>query len=89
MHGEYDVVREQLHFLGLWYNTARIAVENQGGYGDTRDRVPARRPRRAASPTRSSTGTEVRPADHIESAMFGFPMNVQTRPKVVRAEAPG
>ncbi len=25
----------QLHFLGKWYNTAKIAVERQGGYGET------------------------------------------------------
>lgn len=24
----------QLHFLGKWYNTAKIAVERQGGYGE-------------------------------------------------------
>ena len=27
-------VAVQLHFLGKWFNTARIAVERQGGYGE-------------------------------------------------------
>lgn len=36
MWGKADAPRwaEQLHFLGQWYNTARIAVELGGGYGD-------------------------------------------------------
>jgi hypothetical protein len=27
LHGDYDEFADQLHFLGLWYNTARLAVE--------------------------------------------------------------
>lgn len=36
MHAKCDAPRwaEQLHYLGMWYNTARIAIELGGGYGD-------------------------------------------------------
>jgi len=83
LKGDHDVVAEQVHFLGLWYKTARIACEKQGGYGDTviaylRDGHMGRKPypkmyrhRRADRP------------DNAESKMFGFPMNKQTRPKVI------
>jgi hypothetical protein len=29
-----DVYAAQLHFLGRWYHTARIAVESAGGFGE-------------------------------------------------------
>lgn len=81
--GEHDVVAEQVHFLGLWYNTARIAVEKQGGYGDTviaylRDGHKGRKPYSKMYRHRRLDN----PAAH-EAAAIGFPMNVQTRPKVV------
>jgi hypothetical protein len=36
LHARIEAPRAavQLHFLGKWYNTAKIAVERQGGYGD-------------------------------------------------------
>lgn len=36
MHGKMEASRTafQLHYLGKWFNTAKIAVERQGGYGD-------------------------------------------------------
>ena len=36
LHGKIDpdLAAEQPHFLGRWYNTARLAVELGGGYGD-------------------------------------------------------
>lgn len=36
MHAKIEAPRAaaQLHFLGKWFNTAKIAVERQGGYGD-------------------------------------------------------
>ena len=36
LHGKLESPRAaiQLHFLGRWYNTAKIAVERQGGYGE-------------------------------------------------------
>lgn len=35
-HGKIDsdIAAQQLHYLGKWYNNARIAVERGGGYGD-------------------------------------------------------
>lgn len=81
--GEHDIVAEQLHFLGLWYNTARIAIEKQGGYGDTviaylRDGHKGRKPYSKLYRHRRFDRT-----DAHETATLGFPMNVQTRPKVV------
>lgn len=83
LHGDYEMFADQLHFLGLWYNTARIAVEKGGGYGDTviaylRDGLKGRKP----YPKLYRHRRFDRP-DQAESKMFGFPMNVQTRPKVV------
>jgi hypothetical protein len=80
---EEDVVAEQAHFIGLWYNTARIAPENQGGYGITviaylRDGHKGRKP----YPKMYRHRADDRPDQH-ESSTFGFPMNQKTRPKVV------
>lgn len=83
MKGDHDVVAEQAHFLGLWYNIARIAVEKQGGYGDTviaylRDGHKGRKPYPKLYRHRKFDR-----ADQKESGNFGMPMNIQTRPKVV------
>lgn len=78
-----DQLAEQLHFLGRWYNTARIAIESAGGYGDAvivalRDGTAGRpkyprlyRHRQAARP------------DHHENRAFGFPTNNSTRPLIL------
>lgn len=36
IHGKFGAPRAaiQLHFLGKWYNGAKIAIERQGGYGE-------------------------------------------------------
>lgn len=36
LHAKMEAPRAafQLHFIGKWYNTAKIVVERQGGYGD-------------------------------------------------------
>src|SRR5512146_2789957 len=78
-----DAVAEQVHYLGLWYNTARIAPEDQGGYGKTiiaylRDGHKGRKP----YPKIYRHRLEDR-ASRNEASMFGFPMNSKTRPKVV------
>lgn len=83
LHGDYEMFADQLHFLGLWYNTARVAVEKGGGYGDTviaylRDGLKGRKPYPKLYRHRRFDR-----ADQAESRMFGFPMNTQTRPKVV------
>ena len=83
MKADYEQFAEQLHFLGLWYNGAVLAVEKGGGYGDTviaylRDGLKGRRP----YPKLYRHHRFDRP-DRIESRMYGFPMNIATRPKVV------
>ena len=83
MKGDHDVCAEQVHYLGLWYNTARVAVEKQGGYGDTviaylRDGHKGRKP----YPKLYRHRRLDRPALK-EAGIFGIPMNVQTRPKIV------
>lgn len=83
IHGDYEALADQLHFLGLWYNGARIAVEKGGGYGDTviaylRDGLKGRKPYPKIYRHRRFDR-----ADKPEAQAFGFPMNQQTRPKVV------
>lgn len=83
LHGDYEALVDQLHFLGLWYNTARIAVEKGGGYGDTviaylRDGLKGRKPYPKLYRHRRFDRS-----DRPEARAFGFPMNLQTRPKVV------
>lgn len=85
MKADYEAFAEQLHFLGLWYNTARLAVEKGGGYGDVvighlRDGHKGRKPypkmyrhRSWDHPTRPTT------------VQLGFPMNQKTRAHVVSA----
>ena len=34
MKADYRDFTRQLHFLGVWYNNARVAIEKGGGYGD-------------------------------------------------------
>ncbi len=83
MKGEYELYAEQIHFLGLWYNTARIAVETGGGYGDTiiaylRDGLKGRK----AYP-RLYRHRPYDRSDRPQSQRLGFPMNAKTRPKVI------
>lgn len=83
LHGDYEALTDQLHFLGLWYNTARVAVEKGGGYGDTviaylRDGLKGRKPYPKLYRHRRFDRASLN-----ESVAYGFPMNQQTRPKVV------
>ena len=59
LHGKIDpdLFAEQLHFLGRWYNTARIALEMGGGYGEPVIISLRDGQARGASRTRSSTAT--------------------------------
>jgi len=83
MKAEYERFAEQLHFLGVWYNVARMAPEKSGGYGDTviaylRDGHRGRKP--------YSKMYRHRPYDipgRPEAAQLGFPMNAKTRTKVL------
>lgn len=78
-----DVYAAQLHFLGRRYNTARIAVESQGGYGDAviaalRDRTAGRPPYPALYRHRLDST-----AANKEQKRFGWPTNTATRPKIL------
>jgi hypothetical protein len=85
MHCKMDADRatEQVHFLGRWYADAMIAVENQGGYGETmivllRDGKNGRPP----YPKIYRYRPESRPDEPL-STPYGFPMNTKTRPLVI------
>lgn len=83
MKGSYEDFAAQLHFTAKWYNTARLAPELGGGYGDTvvaylRDGHKGRRPYPRLYRHR---GYET--AARKQSERFGFPMNMKTRPKVI------
>jgi hypothetical protein len=85
LHGrvDTDLYAEQLHFLGRWFNTARLAVEDAGGWGEPvivflRDGKDGRPPYPQTYRHRQwSRG------DLPEHKPFGFPMNVKNRPLVL------
>jgi hypothetical protein len=85
LHGKIDpdLAAEQLHFLGRWYNTARLAVELGGGYGDAiiiplRDGKKGRKP----YPKLYRHRSEDRP-DFRQNITYGFPMTTKTRPLII------
>ena len=78
-----DEFAEQLHFLGRFYNGARLAVEMGGGYGEPviislRDG----RKGRPHYPKLYRHTIQDRP-DGQMMANYGFPMNMKTRPQVI------
>ena len=84
-HGkiEADIYAKDLHYLGRRYNTARIAVETAGGYGEAviialRDGAAGRR----AYPNLYRHVLSSRP-DRPITKTYGFPTNVKTRPLVL------
>src|SRR5215471_8629570 len=85
LHGKIDpdLAAEQLHFLGRWYNTARIAVEMGGGFGEPvviilRDGKRGRRP----YPKLYRHVQDDRP-DFKQNITFGFPITTKTRPLII------
>jgi hypothetical protein len=85
LHGKIDAdeYAEQLHYLGRWYGTARIAIEMGGGYGEPV--IIALRDGRKGRPHypklyRHTIGD--RPDSQILKN-YGFPMNAKTRPLIV------
>jgi len=85
LHGKIDpdVAAEQLHFLGRWYNTARIAIEMGGGYGEAviiplRDGRHGRRP----YPKLYRHVQDDRP-DFKQNITYGFPVTSKTRPLII------
>ena len=84
-HGKVDAdeYAEQLHYLGRWYGTARIAVEMGGGFGEPV--IISLRDGRKGRPHypklyRHTIGD--RPDNH-QLVNYGFPMNQKTRPQVI------
>ena len=78
-----DLAAEQVHYLGRWYNTARVAVELGGGYGDAiviplRDGKAGRKP----YPKLYRHVQDDRP-DFKQNSTYGFPITVKTRPLII------
>lgn len=78
-----DIYAAQLHYLGRRYNTARLAIEAQGGYGDTvlaalRDRTAGRPPYPNIYRHRLDAQ-----AANPEQKRYGWPTNSATRPKIL------
>jgi hypothetical protein len=84
-HGkiEADIFAKDLHYLGRRYNTALIAVETAGGYGEAviialRDGAAGRR----AYPKLYRHILSSRPDKPITKT-YGFPTNTKTRPLIL------
>ncbi|MFA5053004.1 MAG: hypothetical protein WC565_03030 [Parcubacteria group bacterium] len=80
---DQDLFAEQLHFLGRWYNTALIAVEVAGGFGEAvtislRDGKSARPPYPNLYKHRFSNRQGFQ-----EAKTIGFPTNIHTRPLIL------
>jgi hypothetical protein len=78
-----DEYAAQLHYLGRWYGTARLAIEMGGGYGEPvvislRDG----RKGRPHYPKLYRHAIADRPDNHVLKN-YGFPMNSKTRPQVI------
>ena len=85
LHGKLDADQfaQQLHYLGRWYNNAKIAIELGGGYGDTvvaymRDGKEGRPPYPDLYRHRQETRI-----DRPGAKQIGFPMTSKTRPLVL------
>jgi hypothetical protein len=84
-HGkiDQDLYAEQLHFLGRYYNTAWVAVEQAGGFGDAV--IIALRDGKGGRPAYPRQYRHVLDAavnmDHV--SRYGFPMTSKTRPHVL------
>lgn len=78
-----DLYAEQLHFLGRWYNDARLAVEMGGGYGEPV--VLSLRDGKQGRPTYPKLyrhTVQDRPDQPVQKN-YGFPMNGKTRSQVI------
>jgi hypothetical protein len=84
-HGKLDSDQYafQLHYLARYYNTAWLAVEMGGGYGEPV--VLALRDGREGRPAypRLYRHRQLDRGDQPEAKPFGFPMNLKTRPTVI------
>ena len=78
-----DQAARQLHYLGRWYNDALIAVEHQGGYGESiivflRDGRHGRPPYKPLYRHKEHDKVGA-----VQRDAFGYPMNMKTRELVV------
>lgn len=73
----------QLHFLGKYYNTALIAVERQGGYGDAL--IIALKDGTNSLPPypRVYRHTKYTTSDRAQSHEYGYPMAAKNREQVL------
>lgn len=83
MKADYKDFTRQLHFLGIWYNNARLAVEKGGGYGDVviaylRDGHEGRKPYPLLYRHEQFDDPKKR-----RVAQYGFPMSRPNRAMVV------
>lgn len=85
LHGKLDAdeYAEQLHFLGRWYGSARLAVEMGGGYGEPV--IISLRDGRKGRPhyPKLYRHTIADRPDLHQLANYGFPINAKTRPQLV------
>jgi hypothetical protein len=84
-HGKIDadLYAFQLHYLGKWYNTAKIAVEVGGGYGEAVI-IPLRDGREGRPPYQNLYRHVLSSrSDQPVSKPYGFPTNTKTRPLVL------
>lgn len=79
-----DQYAYQLHYLGKWFNTALIAVEMGGGYGEPV--ILSLRDGREGRPAypRLYRHRQLDRGDQPEAKPYGFPMNSKTRPTVIQ-----
>jgi len=88
-HGKIDADQYayQLHYLGRWYNTAWLAVEMGGGWGEPV--VLSLRDGREGRPAypRLYRHRQLDRGDQPEAKPYGFPMNMKTRPTVIEGLA--
>lgn len=84
-HGKLDadLYAEQLHFLGRWYNTALLAVEAAGGWGEPV--IISLRDGRGGRPAYPNMYRHVLDSsvDLDTVHRYGFPMSSKTRPQVL------
>lgn len=85
LHGKMDadLYAYQLHYLGRWYNTAWLAVEMGGGYGEPV--VLSLRDGREGRPAypRLYRHRLFDRGDQPEARPYGMPMNQKTRPTII------
>lgn len=85
LHGKIDGPRIalQLHALGKWYNTAKIAPERQGGYGEATITFLRDGSRGLPPYPNLYRHTDLTKGKQPVSGDYGYPMTIKTRPQVL------